>query len=131
PSWMAEPLEVLRSLSDQRTWCAVLDQWVALEKALGLSQGKDKLPIDGRPEEVKVWFKGGRKPAKPPPLKSVSEYADNWLSWWTSMQPDWRKGDGSWPLERPVGDEAYTGWEALCRGGSHGFFIVIISLSWW
>ncbi|KAI0047217.1 hypothetical protein FA95DRAFT_1473861, partial [Auriscalpium vulgare] len=135
PKWMSEALEHLRTANDQRSWCAVLENWIQLEATLGFPDGgkgaQSRLPIEGRLDEVHAWQKRGKKATYSPDIKSLAEYGNTWLSWWISMQPEWRVGDGCWPLERAEGEETYSDWEALCRGGRTGFFVVVMSLSWW
>lgn len=45
------------------------------------------------------------------------------------MQPEWRRKDQDSLLNRdvPLGET----WDILARGGSNGFFLVIMCLSWW
>lgn len=45
------------------------------------------------------------------------------------MQPVWRIKDGEGELQRhDVPDES---WPEIMKGGGNGFFLVLISLSWW
>ncbi|KIL55650.1 hypothetical protein M378DRAFT_59930, partial [Amanita muscaria Koide BX008] len=86
------------------------------------------LPTSHRPEQVKLWLKHARKIKSPPCIARVSEYSDAWCRWWMSMQPEWRK-DQQWPPSRDV--PADTSWVTLLRSGPIGFFLIVVSLSWW
>jgi hypothetical protein len=84
------------------------------------------LPTLNRPTEVSWWFKRGRKVHKLPML--LEGYAAGWKKWWVGMQPKVRISS-EWPPSRVVSDD--TTWDVLRRVGPTGFFIVMMTLSWW
>lgn len=67
-------------------------------------------------------------PDKAPFVSNVSSYRDSWIKWWTSCQPDWRRGKG-WPLPRD--NEGTTNWIKIGVRGRNGLFLVVISTAWW
>lgn len=63
------------------------------------------------------------------PTVNASEFGVAWHVWWKLMQPEWRRRDQDLLLNRDV--PSGETWEILARGGSNGFFLVVICLSWW
>jgi hypothetical protein len=58
-------------------------------------------------------------------------FKNSWKKWWVHLQPAERKVEGSEfaDLVRDGLDD--IDWTELSKGGSNGFFSIIISLSWW
>lgn len=56
-----------------------------------------------------------------------SDYASRFEAWWMALQPPWRTPDGL--LSRAV--PAKEAWTLLKKGGSAGFYVVVMALSWW
>jgi hypothetical protein len=76
-----------------------------------------------------MWLKNGRKYSMSPKVTDLLDYATSWQTWWRGLQPEWRRlADGT--LSREVPDEGEE-WEAIYRGGANGFFIIVLSISWW
>ena len=64
-----------------------------------------------------------------PVVKDVGPYSSMWKTWWSNLQQSRRQHIGvSWPLER---SSDKCDWTVLMRGGCNGFFLVVMSLSWW
>ncbi len=71
-------------------------------------------------------------------MPSISEadlpvFANEWLIWWNSIQPAWRKSPPDAP-PTPLPLSAAKGSEnidALQKPGPTGLALVIISLAWW
>lgn len=82
----------------------------------------------GRPAEISAWIKDKRK--NKVPSINTSVYAAKWKTWWLSLQPEWRKG-GSGDLLTPCTISPSPNWGLLIKGGSSGFFTVVVSLAWW
>ena len=94
-------------------------------------QGPGKLPKDPRPAEVGQWFRIGRRGflrKAIPEIESVKTYEDEWVTWWTAAQPEWRETE-HWPF--PQCELAEEDWGDLFSSGKDGLFIVVMSLSWW
>jgi hypothetical protein len=59
----------------------------------------------------------------------MSEFSQSWWVWWKALQPKWRiMSDGQLLRQLPQGDET---WVNTCKGGSNGFFMLILTLAWW
>jgi hypothetical protein len=77
---------------------------------------------------VAIWLKNGRKYIFTPEI-NVVKYKASWQNWWQGLQPEWRLlDDGTLLQEVPDTGEQ---WETLRRGGSNGFFMIVLALSWW
>ena len=74
------------------------------------------------------WMKRHRRIENVPTIKAT-EFAVQWHKWWAAMQPAWRLSDKIWPLLREA--PATTDWSGLQYGGGNGFFLIILTLSWW
>ncbi|KAI0039759.1 hypothetical protein FA95DRAFT_1458304, partial [Auriscalpium vulgare] len=130
--WFIEARNALEGNIDEPEWGSCLASWTALEQAAG----EDKtqwlnVNLRIRPSEVHDWLKSGRKIEKPPYVTNVNKFGVRWRSWWTVMQPTWRKPDegGDWPLVRAEHpDEA---WSNLRKAGKNGLVLVLHSLVWW
>jgi hypothetical protein len=85
-----------------------------------------RLDTTGRPNVVAPWLKSGRKYDTPPNIPDHAKYAAAWWTWWIAHQPEWREA-------RKLLQDTHKGekWSQLCRGGSNGIFMLILSLSWW
>lgn len=92
--------------------------------------GTSKLPTNPRPREIAWWFKHGRRLAKKniPSIKSVKDFEDEWIAWWSAIQPQWRSAEG-WPFKQK--DATGEDWGHLLDGGKDGLFLVVVSLGWW
>ena len=86
------------------------------------------MDANGRPDVIPTWLKFGRKYETPPKISSLKDFAECWYEWWRNLQPQYRnkKGGG---LSRKI-EEGET-WSQLRRGGPNGFFMIILTLSWW
>lgn len=100
---------------------------------LMILQGSCKLPSRPRPDEVAWWFGHGRRrlrsPCDLPPIKSIEDFKEKWIRWWSAIQPTWRN-TSSWPFvqEDPTEDQD---WGSLPNGGKDGLFLIVVSLGWW
>lgn len=99
-------------------------------------EGRAQFSAKLRPSQVKYWISRARKYTIVPDLEGVPRYAATLLSWWDSIQPAWRRGDGSRPQaiyvnRNPDKDEDVDDWAELKKGGPNGFFIILLAFSWW
>jgi len=78
------------------------------------------------------WFQAGRKYNTIPNITNASQFKDEWITWWTSMQPSWRqapvKGDLPLPMANAK-DKDDTG--CIKKGGPSGLVTVLVGLKWW
>jgi hypothetical protein len=76
-----------------------------------------------------VWLKNGRKYYSPPKIENIDEFSKSWWVWWRALQPKWRiMTDGSLLKQLPEDGET---WANIYKGGSNGFFMLILTLAWW
>ena len=64
-----------------------------------------------------------------PPIRSIQDYEDKWVEWWSAAQPEWRNVE-DWPLLQES-DVDGRDWGDLPSGGKDGLFLVLVSLGWW
>lgn len=109
----------------------ILRLFIALESAYGFRKGSrtDVVSPHGRPALLDKWIGNGRWRVKTPVVDKVERYAPSWLSWWNSLQPEWRETDGD---GNKTGKGTYgTDWGTLRAPGQNGMLSVIASLYWW
>lgn len=88
---------------------------------------RKKLLNSVRPECVDLWLRRQRNIHFSPKIASVASIADEWWSWWRSLQPKWRKRSNSAYFSRDG-----TGNVSSIRiGGQSGLFEVVMVLAWW
>ena len=63
-----------------------------------------------------------------PFISDVSSYHNDWIQWWTSCQPAWRREKG-WPLPRDNGGTC--DWVKVGARGQSGLFLIVLSTTWW
>ena len=85
-----------------------------------------RLSTVGCPEEVHWWLKHKRPVSLVLPIKKPSDFGAAWMLWWVKLQPAWREGKS---LVKTV--PANADWEPVFQGGSNGFLLAIVALSWW
>ncbi|KAH9894842.1 hypothetical protein C8Q73DRAFT_645790, partial [Cubamyces lactineus] len=133
PPWMNDALAYFALIDGGDEWKQLVKEWVGFERALGFPHGQEaqnRLPTELRPAEVRIWMKNHRSYEKIAPIRSA-QFAVEWKDWWRHLQPSLRlPQEGMWPLPRvtPVDPDE---WDALCRGGNNGFFLIVLTLAWW
>ncbi|KAI0693056.1 hypothetical protein C8T65DRAFT_539654, partial [Cerioporus squamosus] len=84
-----------------------------------------------RPEEVKYWIGRGRKYDKPPKIKSLPAFVQQFYKWWTRLQPSERLDpEEPWPLLK-IAPADEGSWSNVRCGGCNSLFMAIMCLSWW
>jgi hypothetical protein len=86
---------------------------------------EQNLPTKYRPQEVSTWIKSKKKDVVPSVKPGL--YGKRFVAWWNSLQPSWRNGGNSLGSSPPLGET----WEGLRKGGTAGFYLIIIGVSWW
>ena len=79
-----------------------------------------------RPNEINIWLKNGRKLNAMPEV-GLDKFSAAWKKWWAHLQPEWR-GEGP-NFSYDLLEEAQ--WPELQKGGSNGFYLLLLSFSWW
>ncbi|KAI0074004.1 hypothetical protein K474DRAFT_1572838, partial [Panus rudis PR-1116 ss-1] len=129
PQWVQDATAYLRDVSDLPSWHAVVDGWLRLEHLMRYPDNKppNRLPTSDRPEEVGAWM-SSRSYTQRPAVK-VKPFSAQWKKWYSGVQPKSRDTT-TWPFKRDVSPDNCD-WGVLLRGGPNGFFLIIVSLSWW
>lgn len=80
------------------------------------------------PSQIGWWFKYGQQFGKKkiPPIDSVEDFKDEWIQWWSAIQPQWRD-TGDWLFTKE--DTTRKDWGHLLDGGST-FKTLQRSLGW-
>ncbi|KAJ8486943.1 hypothetical protein ONZ51_g4502 [Trametes cubensis] len=127
PEWINNTLAYFSLIDGGDEWKQLVTSRVAFEKALGFPHGQEaqnRLPTERQPEEVRMWMKQHRSYEKIPKIRSA-QFAVEWREWWCHLQPPSRlPQEETWPLPRVLPLDADE-WDALCRGGNNGFFLVV------
>lgn len=65
-----------------------------------------------------------------PPIK-LDEFPLEWCAWWLVIQPSWRQEvtNSSWPPSQVTASK--SDWTPLKKAGLNGFYLVMLTLSWW
>ncbi|KAI0069869.1 hypothetical protein K474DRAFT_1558632, partial [Panus rudis PR-1116 ss-1] len=129
PQWIQDAVAHLRGISDLQAWNAVIDGWVELERALEFPDSKppNRLPTADRPEEITIWMSNCN--LNKCPVVKAKPFSAKWKKWYSGVQPESR-ATSTWPFERSTPPDNLN-WGKLLRGGPAGFFLFILSLSWW
>lgn len=83
-----------------------------------------------RPSELSRWLQT-RKYDNVPELECWSSFANQWMVWWSALQPDWRpsKRRGGLPVAFQKNESRRL--SGLRKGGPNGLVTVLIGLKWW
>jgi hypothetical protein len=79
-----------------------------------------------RPDEINTWLKHGRKLHAVPKV-SLEEFSAAWKKWWAHLQPEWRGEGPDFSYDLPEDAQ----WPELQKGGSNGFYLLLLSYGWW
>src|SRR6188768_241736 len=65
-----------------------------------------------------------------PPVK-LHDFPLEWRAWWLVIQLSWRQEviGSSWPPPRATALK--SDWASLKKAGPNGFYLVMLTLSWW
>jgi hypothetical protein len=93
---------------------------------------KSRLPgSSDRPVELAKWL-SSRRYSHPPKIEDCAKFANDWLLWWNSIQPQWRRTSevNSLPLALSTATQKQN-MTSLKKTGPSGIVVVLISLKWW
>lgn len=83
------------------------------------------IPIIDRPEDFKIWFRGGRKNFTP---RDLGTFIASMKKWWSSIQPVDHARDAHGLFKHDLED---INWSRLYRAGRNGMYLVVVGLMWW
>ncbi|KAI0739806.1 hypothetical protein C8Q80DRAFT_1112064, partial [Daedaleopsis nitida] len=132
--WIGPVKKYFESVGEDQWWVALVGAWSEFEKTLGFPDGAAQsnwLSPKMRPEEVKYWIGRGRKYDKPPKVKSLPAFVQQFRKWWARLQPNERRNpEEPWPLLRNLPEDA-DAWSDVKQGGCNGIVMVLMCLLWW
>ncbi|KAF9555793.1 hypothetical protein CPC08DRAFT_642380 [Agrocybe pediades] len=132
-SWLEPTREYLTKDIDDTQWLECVRLWYEFEKKEASEQDTTSVRLQPkhRPDALKKWM-SSRKYASTPAIPNLESFAVEWLAWWNSLQPNWRKSDleNSLPLSYDHA-EANDNLQCLRRGGPSGIMSVLVGLKWW
>ncbi|KAJ7686842.1 hypothetical protein B0H17DRAFT_940051, partial [Mycena rosella] len=112
----------------------LITAWTRIEFASRFEHSPTNLPSKGRLMQVGAWISGGQgKQGVPSPvIRDLSAFAKVWDTWWSLLQPAWRKkdADGKWSTAGEYG-ESRREWGALYQWGVKGTLSVVAALYFW
>lgn len=100
--------------------------WYSRRDATSTKKKKPWLSSSGRPEVVGQWIKRGRSTTWRPDAGTCDKFESEFNTWWRSLQPSWRIGDGA-GLRRDDGQD----WDVLRCSGVNGVLSAIAGLFFW
>ncbi|KAF9047241.1 hypothetical protein BJ165DRAFT_1344465 [Panaeolus papilionaceus] len=110
-------------------WIGCVEAYSAFQRNQGFGPQTDKrLPAHLRPTVIKDWVARGRTRNKAWRPKSLvpKDFKDEFWTWWTSLQPEWRVDNGTVITGRVDGD-----WSALVVPGVNRLLSVVAALFFW
>ena len=88
-------------------------------------QDNGRLGAQSRPHIIGNWIQRARLSTYRPDIRSVKDYADNFATWWKSLQPEWRANVDSTSAPNNAS------WEDIRRPGVNGLLSVVTGLFFW
>jgi hypothetical protein len=126
PKWFENALSMLQVKDWSVPWCALIKAWADFEVRHEFKEVA-KLGAKNRPNCIQEWQRRRRPANWKPPIIGVSAYESSFMSWWASLQPDWRlSDDGGINFSATEGD-----WEGLRRPGLLGLHNAVVGLFFW
>ena len=126
PKWFESTLSMLQVNEWGPSWGALIKAWMDFEVRHEFKEVA-KLGAKNRPECIQEWMRRRRSTSWKPPINGVSAYESSFMSWWASLQPDWRLlADGSIDFSAVEGN-----WDKLRRPGLRGLHNVVVGLFYW
>ncbi len=86
-------------------------------------QQKTKLSAKNRPHAIFDWIKSGRRCRMQLKDRYSAEYGTQWVAWWDSLNPQWRKREKSVLLQQGKGS-----WHTMLHAGSNGYVNILAGL---
>ena len=126
PSWFTSALGMMESEDLGSSWNQLVKAWAAFEAKSDFKELK-KLPTTNRPDAVKAWIQQARAPAWRPTILDVTAYGLEFNTWWSALQPEWRKSSSG----KIVFSEVDGDWDVLRRPGINGILSVLAGLFFW
>ena len=126
PAWFTAALSMMENPDLGKTWSKLVEVWTLFETQADYEEVK-KLSTINRPEAIKTWIQRSRPSVWRPVIDDVQVYEAKYITWWTGLQPNWRKSNGKLVFSRVIGGD----WEQLRRPGLNGLVSVMAALLFW
>lgn len=157
-TWAEEARASLSSMltraSDSAGWAAIIEAWYKFETTsrdksvnevtihlplpqhrMLMDSNQGDVSLFNAPKLLNTWIqKHKRIVTQCPKISNINAFGADWRSWWTGLQPEWRRksrrGQDTWPLKcSPF--PGVEDWPDLKLHGQRGVFLVVLSLGWW
>ena len=102
----------------------LLQVYITFENTVTASGQAGSLSTTGRPPQVGWWIRSARVD-NPPPLSDLHDYGSSVISWWSHLQPSWRK------LDYASSNRDDGVFDCLVQPGINGLLNVVILAYWW
>ncbi|KAJ3513894.1 hypothetical protein NLJ89_g2691 [Agrocybe chaxingu] len=130
PEWLTTAYSYLKEGIEDVGWLECIAEWFKFEQQVLLESTAHRLPVKKRPEALSRWLLSRKYP--PPAVEDPGMFKGEWMVWWNSLQPEWRRGaeNAARPLPFGAGKEEED-VSSLRKGGPSGLVTVVIGLKWW
>ncbi|KAM6504126.1 hypothetical protein JOM56_001069, partial [Amanita muscaria] len=135
PGWLTYAKGYLADQALGSQWSDCIDAWMEFELSLASESSAVSISRLGgtklRPPVLSWWLQT-RKYQNIPVLTDAAEFAKDWITWWSALQPEGRKPTSVDSLPNPISMILPgTDLRNLRKGGPNGVVTVIIALKWW
>ena len=103
---------------------SLLRAYVAFENAATTSERPGSLSTIKRPSQISCWIRCARVNTAPS-WSNIRDYGSSVVTWWSSLQPSWRK------LECGTSSREEGSLECLSQPGINGLLNLVILAYWW
>ena len=126
PKWFENALSMLQGKNWGAPWHALLQAWADFEVRHKFKE-VSFLGAKNRPKCIEEWMRRRRSATWRPPIKGVTAFESSFMSWWESLQPDWRLLEAG-----GIDFSAMEGnWDGLRRPGLRGLHNAVVGLFYW
>ncbi|KAF8158609.1 hypothetical protein BJ912DRAFT_1063879 [Pholiota molesta] len=133
PAWLEVASKHIVDAVDADVWKALMSDWIQIESEHGATHTTfHRLPTSPlRPPLLSLWLPK-RRYDQFPSVPDLQIFTNEWIAWWNSMQPVWRRS--TTPHSLPLSlSSAQLGQNvhSLKKYGPNGLALVIVALIWW
>ncbi|PPQ97109.1 hypothetical protein CVT26_001077 [Gymnopilus dilepis] len=122
---LAAALKLLTSSSLGVKFDALIAMWLRFEGAHGYKGFTKRINTVQRPSVIGDWIQRARSSTFAP-VFDVEEFGTHFWTWWSNLQPTWRKITAN-----TTAREVDGGWDALDKPGGNGWPSIVAALFFW
>ncbi|KAF8191757.1 hypothetical protein BJ912DRAFT_1058205 [Pholiota molesta] len=131
--WLETAFKYLIQDLDVVEWQACIQAWYDFEVQQEISS--QRLAPATRPSPLSKWA-ASRNYDTLPHLGDIGQFANDWVKWWNSAQPDWRQNPDANMLPHTVEtgkgkQQIQALLKAIRKSGPTAFLPVVVGLKWW